>query len=170
MSPGTAPGRRGRFVEWALLQMGCPYIWGGKGELRVDPDSDGKLFVRTYDCSGLVTCALYHASNFKNDFRKDWNADRLFKALPKTDEPELGDLAFYGVPPDPTKPGSRGQAKHVVIVCGGGLILGANGGNSDCTNVAIARKNDACVKVDARGVGYRRDLLGYGSLSQYLTT
>lgn len=168
MSPGTAPGRRNAFVTYALEAIGSPYIWGGKGELREDPGSD--RYVRVFDCSGLVTWSLYQATNFKIDWRKDWNADRIWKALPHTDEPELGDLAFYGVPPtDPQNP-KTAVAHHVVIVCGGGLIVGANRGNSDCTSIAIARKHEARVQVNPLGVRYRRDFLGFGSLSQYLTT
>lgn len=160
MSPGTAPARRGRFAEVALDQIGCPYIWDAKGELKEDPDSG--VYQRCFDCSGLVTFSLWRASNEAIDWRATKNADRLFHELPPTSEPMLGDLAFYGLPE---------KATHVVIMLAGiGFIIGANGGASDVTSIPIAKARNARVKVDPRGENYRPGFLGFRSLSQFLST
>lgn len=82
MSPGTAPARRQFFQELVLEQMGCPYIWGGKGELREDIDGN---YIRTFDCSGLVTFCLQKAGG--PDWRATHAASDLWKQLLHTDDP-----------------------------------------------------------------------------------
>lgn len=159
MSPLAAAPTRQRFIELAGDQRGCPYIYGAKGEHYEDPNSDTRE--RVFDCSGLVTFCLYMAGG--PDWRTDHNADRLFKDLPAVMAPKPGDLAFYGPP--------GGPAVHVVICYGNGngSIIGANGGNSDCTSLEKSHQRQAFVKVDTRGPKYRKDFIGFRSLAQFLS-
>jgi cell wall-associated NlpC family hydrolase len=161
MSPSTAPLRRQAFVATALDQLRCPYIWGAKGEHH----TDGNLQVRAFDCSGLITYTLFAIGG--PDWRSDKGSEALFDTLPGIEEHQLvpGDLVFYG-------PGfGERPVNHVVMFLGGlGFVLGACGGNSDTKTVEIAKRTGACVKVKPAGVQYRKDLVGFRSLSHLLTT
>jgi cell wall-associated NlpC family hydrolase len=97
-------GAVARAVEFALAQLGKPYVWGAEG-----PDA--------YDCSGLVQAA-YAAAGV---------------ALPRTARPQYlatvpvpvaamipGDLLFFG--PDP---GRWSSIHHVGIYLGRGLMAHA---------------------------------------------
>lgn len=150
---------RQRFLELAVEQLGCPYIWGGKGEFIDDPELEARI--RGFDCSGLITWLLHSLGG--PDWRATHNADLLYRSLPSIDVPAPGDPAFYG----PT----GGPAVHVVICVGNGkgTIIGANGGNSACTTIAKAEQRNARVKLDSRGPHYRHDFIGFRSLAQFLS-
>lgn len=150
---------RQRFLELAIDQLGCPYIWGGKGEHYEYAQGDVRF--RVFDCSGLVTFCLHAAGG--PDWRMDHNADALYRMLPITVSAEPGDLAFYGP--------VGGPAIHVVIHVGNGkgAIIGSNGGSSDCTTIERSEEHRAGVRIDVRGPHYRRDYIGSRSMANYLS-
>lgn len=150
-------------VGYALKQVGKPYIWAGRGdyvirELKKVPTSvigvDGG---NVYDCSGLVTDAIRAASGV--DLRLNWNADRLWRALPVVDaETDDGDddfrLRFYGP--------KGGRASHIAIALGNGLVIEAAGGDSKTLTYKDAVLSGASVFVHFET---RTDVLGNRSLN-----
>lgn len=129
---------RGDFVSKALSKAGSPYIWASKG-----PD--------TFDCSGLVTWAIWAAGGI--DRRIDYNANRMMQEFDVVDIPATGDLVFYG------QRGSPDHASHVMIFMGCGCVYGSSGGNQYTTKPTPGQ----CVKYH-RSVQYRPDFLGYRKL------
>ena len=89
-------------VEWALGELGKPYVWGGTG-----PDG--------YDCSGLVMRAWQEAGHDIPRVTTDQFAhgDRV-----EMDELQPGDLLFYNRGPDP-------QPGHVTMYVGDGEMINA---------------------------------------------
>jgi murein DD-endopeptidase len=137
---------RSDFLFTALGYLGIPYRWGGK-----HPDKDGGL-----DCSGLVTHVLWELNGA--DWRYTHNTDRLWDELRETDDPQPGDLAFYGIG------GVRPNPSHVMLWLGAcGLVFGASGGDSSTTSLAAATKRNARVKFKS-SVHYRPDFIGFRSM------
>jgi cell wall-associated NlpC family hydrolase len=90
---GTAGGIA---VDWALAQVGTPYVWGG--------ETPGVGF----DCSGLVQAA-YEAAGITLPRTAQAQYDATTKLAP--DEPlEPGDLVFFG--------GEPSNVEHVGIFVG----------------------------------------------------
>jgi cell wall-associated NlpC family hydrolase len=100
VASGTAGGVA---VDWALAQVGTPYVWGG--------ESTGVGF----DCSGLVQAAYKAAGVTLPRVAQDqFNAGPLLPA----DEPlESGDLVFFG--------SSTTDVSHVGIYVGNGQMVDA---------------------------------------------
>ncbi|WP_020662561.1 C40 family peptidase [Amycolatopsis benzoatilytica] len=105
-----APAKSGapsvRATRFALGQLGLPYVWGGNG-----PDAGAAGF----DCSGL-TKASYDSAGVS----LPRTADSQFRALPHVpggQEPQLGDLVFYGSPAT--------RIHHVGLYLGNGLMVNA---------------------------------------------
>lgn len=71
-------------VDFAIDQIGLPYVWGGNGTRDADPG---------FDCSGLTTAAYASA-----DVKLMRTADTQFRSVAHVSEPQLGDLIFYGEP------------------------------------------------------------------------
>jgi len=71
-------------VDFAIDQIGLPYVWGGNGTHDADPG---------FDCSGLTTAAYASA-----DVKLMRTADTQFRSVAHVGEPQLGDLIFYGEP------------------------------------------------------------------------
>ncbi|WP_199730328.1 C40 family peptidase [Amycolatopsis panacis] len=71
-------------VDFAIDKIGLPYVWGGNGTGGADPG---------FDCSGLTTAAYASAG-----VKLMRTADTQFRSIPHVNEPELGDLIFYGEP------------------------------------------------------------------------
>jgi cell wall-associated NlpC family hydrolase len=79
VAAGTAPGVA---LDWALAQVGTPYIWGG--------ETPGVGF----DCSGLVQAA-YRAADISLPRVAQAQYDATTK-LPAGDLLQPGDLVFFG--------------------------------------------------------------------------
>ncbi|MGW7200323.1 NlpC/P60 family protein [Streptomyces chryseus] len=102
-SPGSAatraPSRQGgRALEYAVRQIGKPYVWGAEG-----PGS--------FDCSGLTSQAWAHAGkDIPRTSQEQW------RQLPKVPLRELrpGDLVIYFP-----------KATHVAIYLGDGMVVQA---------------------------------------------
>jgi cell wall-associated NlpC family hydrolase len=100
VASGTAGGIA---ADWALAQVGTPYIWGG--------ETPGVGF----DCSGLVQAAYKAAGVTLPRVAQDqFNAGPLL-ALDTTLEP--GDLVFFGA--------STTEVSHVGIYVGNGQMVDA---------------------------------------------
>lgn len=100
VAAGTAGGIA---VDWALAQVGTPYVWGG--------ETPGVGF----DCSGLVQAAYKVAGITLPRVAQD-QYDATTKLAP--DDPlEPGDLVFFG--------GSTTDVTHVGIYIGNGQMVDA---------------------------------------------
>lgn len=150
-------------VAFALKQLGLPYIWAGRGDfvlrdgLKKPATVAGVDGGRVYDCSGLVTDAIRAGGG--PDLRVNWNADRLWRALPTIDEETADDdddfrLRFYGT--------KGGAATHVALTLGNGLVIEAAGGDSRTLTY-----RDAVLAGAAVGCHFesRKDVLGTRSLN-----
>lgn len=91
-------------VDWALAQVGTPYVYGAAG-----PDS--------YDCSGLTMRAWQAAG--VSLYRTSRDQYRQVRKI-SYDDLRPGDLVFWGT--DPSNPGS---VYHVAMYIGGGQIVEA---------------------------------------------
>lgn len=131
-----------RFLGSALALEGRPYQWNGKGPFA-------------FDCSGLVTWAIWRAGG--PDLRVDHNCKKLWAELEPLAAIQPGDiaLAFYG-PPE--------RVEHVMITVGDGRVFGACGGNSHTLTLEDAERDHARVQF-RRTVTYRPGLQGFRSLS-----
>lgn len=133
----------------ALLHVGKPYVWGGKG-LKLYDKMKGLVSnpwsEEVYDCSGLVTCAMQAAGG--PDWRPSHSAQTLFNELPPADDSGFGRALFYGAADD--------KVTHVALSLGSGLVIEALG-PKDCTSPTDARRLDAHVRVGEPG---RHDFRG----------
>jgi cell wall-associated NlpC family hydrolase len=100
VAAGTAPGIA---VDWALAQVGTPYVWGG--------ETPGVGF----DCSGLVQAAYKVAGITLPRVAQD-QYDATAKLGPG-DPLEPGDLVFFG--------GGPTDVTHVGIYTGNGQMVDA---------------------------------------------
>jgi D-gamma-glutamyl-meso-diaminopimelic acid endopeptidase CwlS len=122
--------------EVAMSYIGTYYKWGGD-----DPSG--------FDCSGFVIEILKSVGAFPR--QGDATAAGLFARYARANEPDLGNLVFYGT--------SNGVVKHVEFCLGKGLAIGASGGGSRCTNNAMAIQLNAYIKI--RPIKSRIGILGY---------
>ena len=102
---GPSPAAR-QALDFALDQIGLPYLWGGNGPERGD---------RGFDCSGLTTAAYAAAG-----VALPRTADSQYRSIPLNppkEQPRPGDLVFYGNP--------AGRIHHVGLYLGGGLMINA---------------------------------------------
>lgn len=131
-----------KFVDEALSQLGCPYVWGGKGYLihngytlkphKFTTNDEIAKPLRVYDCSGLVTHSLWVASNHKIDLRATHSAKAIFDTFPVTSIDEDGCLLLY--------PG------HVAICLGRGRVVDAQGGDETTKTPLDALMRNASVQ------------------------
>ena len=127
---------RAHFVAWAALQIGDDVLWGAKGD-------------DLFDCSGLVTWCLWKCGGA--DLRNQFNSQRLYRTCveyKKGDEPQPGDLAFYGH--------SDKQIIHVAILVSRGRVISASGASGKVLTIDEARQRGACVELKQK-VKYRKD-------------
>jgi murein DD-endopeptidase len=139
--------RREKFCGLIVDQVGQPVLWGARGPT-------------VFDCSGLVTWALFEAGG--PDWRRTHTAQRLAGELPSTMPPLPGDLAVYG--------GGQLAVIHVAVVLAGGHVVTASGARSAIVTLADAIASGAQVRMRQLEEYSRRrkDLVGYRSLSQWL--
>ncbi|MCT9929774.1 NlpC/P60 family protein [Planotetraspora sp. A-T 1434] len=101
---GLASGRGGRAAQWALKQLGKPYVWAADG-----PSG--------YDCSGLTMRAWQRAGISLDHWTgTQWNSG---PHVPLKDL-RSGDLVFYG-----RLSRNPGTIHHVGIYIGRGLMVHA---------------------------------------------
>ncbi len=101
-SAGTGAGPAQDALNYALAQLGTPYLWGGEG-----PDA--------FDCSGLVQTAFASAGiGLPRVAQDQYNAGPL---LPAGEPLQPGDLVFFG--------NGAGHVEHVGMVSGPGLMVDA---------------------------------------------
>jgi hypothetical protein len=114
---------------YAQLFVGLPYLWGGD-----DP-------MGGFDCSGLVCEVLQSVGILKHG--SDFTAEMLYQKFKKNlrAEPSEGCLVFWGAP----------KKTHIEMVifkndtlC---QLIGASGGGSATTNLEMAKKSNAYVKI-----------------------
>lgn len=135
--------------------QGSPYIWGGKGRLQF---WDGALLrhlfvdmnnapINVYDCSGVVTCALYNVTAGKIDLRGSHSAAEILRTFPEVDE-SFGDgtLILY--------PG------HVAVDLGRERVIDANRGDHTSISLQHAAEQKARVEVH-RTIRPKSAILGY---------
>lgn len=127
---------------------GTPYSWG-----TGTPTHDGwPIGVKGlkggigYDCSGFAQAALVRLGMLKAG-TPDRSAAGLWDAGKpiETDAAQLGDLAFYG---------GHARITHVTVCLGGGVTIGANGGNS------MTNGDDPRAFVQLQPIRYRADFRG----------
>ena len=119
-----------RVVNFAVMNLGCPYIWGAKGELKL---FDGSIAaVKCFDCSGLVTDSIRMAGG--PDLRATKNSQHLWDECGLLDEENLPAawLEFYGA--------DAYHVTHVAIFFGGWTVEAAGGDST-----TLAPKPGACV-------------------------
>lgn len=142
-----------------LAALFVPYSYGAgrpsDGVLRWPEGARGNiggegLGAIGWDCSGFAQAALVRLGLLAQN-APDRRAIDLHGLAKKVSEDiaKLGDLAFYGSP----------KVEHVMLCVGGGIVLGASGGNS-FTNGNVP---GACVQL--RTLRYRADLVSVGRLS-----
>jgi cell wall-associated NlpC family hydrolase len=121
-------------VNLAVKFSGIPYIWGGNNP-RIG-----------FDCSGFVIWILQVFGVLKGG---DWNALMLSGLFHRTQEPQKGDLVFYGE--------RENAITHVMMYFGRGMVIGASGGGHLTLTPEDAAKKNAMVKI--KPIDYRSDLL-----------
>jgi len=93
-------------IEFALAQLGKPYVWGGIGPA-------------SYDCSGL-TMQAYHAAGFAIP-RTTYAQVYAGQSVYTTDQLAPGDLVFI----EGSDPGPSGAPGHVGMYIGANTIINA---------------------------------------------
>ena len=100
-----ASSRQGNIAaDWALSQIGKPYLWGAAGPYA-------------YDCSGLTMIAWSHAGVALLHYTGDQWMEGMHVSL---DALQRGDLLFYA-----TNNADPGTIHHVGIYIGGGTMVDA---------------------------------------------
>lgn len=149
---------REQFLAAAMNLIGTPYIYGGRGAIENEPG---------VDCSGLVALSFWNAGD-KETARQlaALSAQGMWSTLPPCKmPPEMGDLAFYGLPQQEYK--GKWKVTHVVVMTSKtGPIISASGGSSEVDTLQEAHEKDAKVKAFPN-VAYRSGCLGFRSLAKY---
>lgn len=148
------PPRIAAFLAAARAQEGLPYTWPCPANAYSGKGGANCTYPEGRDCSGLVSVSLWAAGDAL-DRRETWNADHYWRELPRTEQPEPGDLVLYGAR---GRDGRPDRAMHIEILMEDGRTFGAIQGDRDTIDPITARKAGACVKF--RRIE-RHDLLGY---------
>jgi hypothetical protein len=151
------PTELDRFVEFILSKENCDYVWPDPSNNYSGKDLKIAKYKNVYDCSGLVTSALYSATGGKLDWRSAKNAQALFDACEplKSKPKDKPCLAFYG-------PG-KNAINHVMVVFPDGRAYGACSGGRWCLTPEIAKAKGARVRFRASH-RYRDDFRGFAAI------
>lgn len=137
---------RTRFIAYLFSKLNRPVLWGAKGTAKLDNVTVEGVF----DCSGLVTCALYNAGAGV-DLRESHNAQKLADLTEPTNNPVEGDLVFYGK--------DWRNVVHVAVYMAGAKCLTASGATPTLPDIVSALKARAHVEIRPV-LKYRTDYLG----------
>lgn len=145
------------FLIFVLSKENCDYVWPHPSNNYSGKDLKIAKYQNVYDCSGLITAGLYHATAGRIDWRSGKNAQALFDACKHITSRPPKDfcLAFYG-------PG-KNAINHVMLVCPDGRGFGACGGGSWCLTPEIAKSKGARVRF-RKSHAYRDDFRGFGEI------
>ncbi len=132
---------RSRFCQLALSKLGATVLW----------NSDGPSL---FDCSGLICWSLLGVGG--RDLRATHRAQTMADETPDLatfdgEEPQPGDLCFYGRTP--------AEVIHVGIWLAGGRVLSADGATSRVRDIRAAKANPAARVRLHPGPQFRRDYL-----------
>ncbi len=141
-STSTTSTTRNQIVEYAKTFQGVYYQWGGN---YPEGSSYG------LDCSHFTYQVFKKFGLMKSYMVSADQANYVTKI--KRSELKPGDLVFY-------KSKSSGKVVHVAIYIGNGQIIGANGGDSSVTSIAIAKKKNAKVKIQSIDYDSREKIYG----------
>lgn len=148
-----------RVLDWALLQVGRPYCWGGCGSVTWTPKGLVPTIKATegasvaFDCAGLVKAAVFACGGA--DVRATHNAQTMYDKLPPPAETERFVLRMYG---------TKTRITHVAFELGNtGLVLEAAGGDHTTKTLADSlNRPNAFVRVNR---DTRTDCVAYRSLA-----
>lgn len=142
-----------KFMRFVLSKEGCDYCWPTKENGYSGKDLGIAKYKNVYDCSGLVTAAVYSITEGMENWR-DWNAHKLYSVLPETTRATEGVLAFYG---------TVTHINHVMVMCADGRAFGARKGGKKVVTPEIAKQVGAGVMY-ASSHNYRKDFRGFRRL------
>lgn len=138
--------QRQQIVAMAHKYLGVPYQWGGNGI------NNPKSYYGV-DCSWFTWTILNKLGLMKGyriaNGQKNWCTNVA--------KPQPGDLVFYS--------NSSGRATHVGVFIGNGKVISASGGGSKTTSRAIARRQNAKVKI--HNTYYDRRKVSFGTPPTY---
>ena len=133
---------RNQIVEYAKTFLGIYYQWGGN---YPEGSSYG------LDCSHF-TYQVMKKFGLMNSYLVSADQANYVKKISRS-ELQPGDLIFY-------KSKSSGKVVHVTIYLGNNQIIGANGGDSSVTSLAIAKEKNAKVKIQSLDADSREKIYG----------
>ncbi len=138
--------QRQQIVNMAHKYLGTPYQWGGNGINK--PSSYYGV-----DCSWF-TWTILNKLGLMSGYKVAHGQKGWCTSVAK---PQPGDLVFYS--------NSSGRATHVGIFIGNGKTISASGGGSKTTTRAIARRQNAKVKI--HNTYYDRRKVTFGTPPTY---
>lgn len=144
----SLPDKQIRFMSYLRSKLGRPVLWDMKGEAKYD----NVIISDVFDCSGLVTCALYNAGC--GDMRQTHNAQKLANETQATENPVEGDLVFYGQ--------GTNRVIHVGVWLPGGQCLTGSGASKQVATILDAIRARHCVEIRPV-LKYRLDFLNIHS-------
>lgn len=120
----------------ALMCLNIPYLWGGKNPLT------------GFDCSGLSEWILATMGIDPPGFNNAHMLYLWFLQRGVAMGPRKGAFCFYG---------TSEKITHIAYMLNEHLVIEAGGGDSTTTNIEVAKKQGACVRI--RPFGHRKDLV-----------
>lgn len=135
----------GKFLDYLKSKLARPVLMAARGTAKVRDVVVSDVF----DCSGLVTSAIFGAGGA--DLRPTHRAQTLADESVETQNPQEGDLVFYG---------SDWQSViHVAVWLSGGRVLSANGATHTITDLTEAINQNHRIEIEP-SVHFRKDFLG----------